>query len=133
MTKAEIIIEETQNPEKITLYKEGVFWKAYNKSAFAFNKYIKEYKTTTKLINYCNYVAITIGFPIKSLQSTKKIIETKSEVEIEEETETKITVKIPTVDPKEFTKWKSEKTPKAMQQRIRHAKTDKYTQITPYI
>lgn len=133
MTKAEIITEEAQDPEKITLYKEGVFWKAYNKSAYAFNKNIKEYKTTTKLITYCNYVAITIGFPTESLNKIKEIIKTKEEVEITEESDSKITLKIPTVNSNEFKEWKKEKTPDTMLERISHAKTDRYTLITPYL
>ena len=36
MTTKEIFSAETANTDKIILYKEGIFYKAYEKSAYAF-------------------------------------------------------------------------------------------------
>jgi len=44
----EIITFEAENTSSIILHKEGLFWRAYEKSAFLFIRHIKEYQITKK-------------------------------------------------------------------------------------
>ncbi len=56
----DIVKKEKDNSNIVLLHKEGLFWRAYERSAFLFVKYIKEYQViknssfgfhNTKIIN----------------------------------------------------------------------------------
>lgn len=63
MTLQEIIAAENCNTDRIYLYPEGVFWKAYERSAFAFVKRISRYKITKRFVKYLDAEIVSLGFP----------------------------------------------------------------------
>lgn len=64
MTISDKLIKETGNT--IHFYKEGIFWVAYEKSAFALCKY-KPLKVTKKHIKSINGEIVRVGFPTSIL------------------------------------------------------------------
>ncbi len=67
MQTKDIIGVERQNGEGIFLYKEGIFWRAYNQSAFQFSKHFKAFKLTKKFVKRVGEEVISLGFPDKLL------------------------------------------------------------------
>ncbi len=67
MTFAEILSLEDKNYDKIYLYKEGSFLKAYEHSAFLFHRHIHEFKLSRRFIKTVNRPVISLGFPELSL------------------------------------------------------------------
>lgn len=67
MTLKEITTREKENNSCIFLYKEGIFWKAYEKSAYAFCVSYQNYKPTRKLIKSIGEEVVSIGFPVAVL------------------------------------------------------------------
>lgn len=63
MTLQEIIAAENCNTDRIYLYPEGVFWKAYERSAFAFVRRISRYKITKRFVKYLDTEIVSLGFP----------------------------------------------------------------------
>jgi hypothetical protein len=53
-------------PNEIHFYKEGVFWVAYEQSAFAICK-IKSYKPTKKFVKAAGMEVVSAGFPANAL------------------------------------------------------------------
>lgn len=68
MTFAEILSLEDSNQNKIYLFKEGSFFKAYEHSAFLFHRYIHEFKLSRRFIKTVNRPVISLGFPEASLR-----------------------------------------------------------------
>lgn len=66
MTLQEIIAAENCNTDRIFLYPEGVFWKAYERSAFAFVRRISRYKITKRFVKYLDTEIVSLGFPDSS-------------------------------------------------------------------
>lgn len=69
MTKKEIFDIEQTNRDKIYLYKEGMFWIAYERSAYRFANYIRPYRATKKMINSIALEMVSLGFPVALLDS----------------------------------------------------------------
>lgn len=63
MTLKEIFDIEQGNSELVYLYSEGLFWKAYEKSAFRMVRYVGKFKETKRFIKYLGTDIISIGFP----------------------------------------------------------------------
>lgn len=72
MTYKEIILREADNTSLIYLYKEGLFWKAYEKSAYLFVNSIASYKVKSKFVKAVKQDIIYIGLPPVSLERTKE-------------------------------------------------------------
>ena len=68
MTQKEIIDRESANLDSIWLYQEGGFYKAYERSAFAFYTRIKEYRVLRKESKTLGQDILYIGFPIMALE-----------------------------------------------------------------
>ena len=69
MTFKEIIERESCNEDSIWLYREGMFVKAYERSAFFAHALIHEFKLSKRFIKNVNMDVISLGFP-KSLASS---------------------------------------------------------------
>ena len=69
MTFHEIISRESQNEDSIYMYCEGMFMKAYERSAFFAHTLIDEFKLSKRFIKTVNMDVISLGFP-KSLASS---------------------------------------------------------------
>ncbi len=67
MTVADILTREENNWDKIILYKEGTFMKAYEHSAFLFCLHIREFKTKKRFVKNVNQDVVSLGFPEQSV------------------------------------------------------------------
>ena len=67
MTFREIISREEQNIDSIWLYREGMFMKAYERSAFFVYTLIHEFKLSRRYIKTVNMDVISLGFPQQTL------------------------------------------------------------------
>jgi hypothetical protein len=72
MKISEIILLEQENV-CITLHKEGVFWKAYELSAYRFVQSVKAYNVKCKYYKNIKQDVVYIGFPSSSFDSVSKI------------------------------------------------------------
>lgn len=63
MTMNDIIATERRNTDKIYLYLEGIFWKVYERSAFAFIHRISRYKPSKRFVKYLDTEIVSLGFP----------------------------------------------------------------------
>ncbi|WP_304583283.1 hypothetical protein [uncultured Alistipes sp.] len=63
----EIAHREDRNANQIVLYPEGLFYKAYDRSAFACVSRISTFKPSKKRIKYCAREMASIGFPAVAL------------------------------------------------------------------
>jgi hypothetical protein len=58
-----IVFIEEGNRQDIHLYQEGVFWKAYERSAYLFVRYIKAYRTKKRYYKSIAQDIVSISFP----------------------------------------------------------------------
>lgn len=72
MTHKEILQRESSNTDLIHLYKEGLFWKAYEQSAYLFVNSITSYKVKSKYDKKTRQDIIYIGLPQISLERAKE-------------------------------------------------------------
>lgn len=63
MTFREILSREEQNVDSIWLYREGMFMKAYDRSAFFAHTMIHEFKLSRRYVKTVNMDVISLGFP----------------------------------------------------------------------
>ena len=62
-------ILKTEDNTNVILHNEGLFWRAYEYSAFAFVKNIKPYNAKKKFIKKVNNDIVFIGFPDSTLDT----------------------------------------------------------------
>jgi hypothetical protein len=77
-----IVFIEEGNISHIHLYKEGSFWKAYERSAYLFVQHIKTYQTRLRYYKNIDQEIISIGFPDIALPKIFKIVETQNVVSL---------------------------------------------------
>ena len=65
----EILKKEDTNQDKIYLYAEGIFWKAYDRSAFLFINYVKAYNVKLRHFKKLNRDVKYLGFPMTALNN----------------------------------------------------------------
>ena len=70
MTILDKVTLQQQDTTKIFLFKEGLFYKAYNEGAFLLKD--KNYKITVKQIKSIENEVLSIGFPISVLEKLKE-------------------------------------------------------------
>ncbi len=58
---------EDENLQEIVLYPEGLFYKAYERSAFACVSRVSPFKASKKRVKYCGRDMVSIGFPAEVL------------------------------------------------------------------
>ena len=69
MMKIEKILGyEAQNNDTIILFKEGIFLRAYERSAMRFTEYIMPFKVFKKFYKIVNAEVCYLGFPMKSVR-----------------------------------------------------------------
>jgi hypothetical protein len=64
---------EDANDDGIILFREGLFWRAYERSAFRFNKFIKEYRVLSREYKNIGRKLVFSGFPGNQLDKILKI------------------------------------------------------------
>lgn len=62
-----IVEQESQNTSEIRLYREGLFWKAYERSAYAFYTRVKPFKLTKRYVKLLSDELVSLGFPASQL------------------------------------------------------------------
>lgn len=73
MKVQEILKIEKDNRTSIFLFKEGFFWRAYERSAFRFVKNIQKYSVIKRYIKCVKQDVVFIGFPLDNLDKIVKI------------------------------------------------------------
>jgi hypothetical protein len=110
MTIPEIASRETVNTNRVYLYKEGSFWKAYEFSAYLFITHVKTYQTKIKFYQNVGMQIVSIGFPDIALP---QLLENRN-VMFQTDREVVIQIEIPETPAKEtFTEWKIQRLPLA--------------------
>ncbi len=77
----DILHLEKSNFNTIILHKEGMFYRAYEKSAYLFTLYIKAYKVVKKFYKNVNTEVVYLGFPTNCLENILKIVSYKNSQE----------------------------------------------------
>lgn len=72
MNLNKIVESEKTNHGDINLYLEGMFWKAYQQSAFLFATNVCSYKVVKKKVKLVNADVASLGFPKSSLEKLFK-------------------------------------------------------------
>ena len=70
MTILDKVTLQHRDTTKIFLFKEGIFYKAYNEGAFLIKD--RNYKVTVKKIKSIENEVLSIGFPISVLEKLKE-------------------------------------------------------------
>lgn len=78
-----IIELEKENEGSIILHREGLFWRAYEQSAYFFCNHIKAYQVKKKFYKNLNAHIAVMGFPDSALDAIFKAIDGKSVVQEE--------------------------------------------------
>jgi hypothetical protein len=97
---SDILLLENDSQGKINLFLEGIFWKAYQQSAYKIlQNYPKKLKVSKKFIKVVKEEVVSVGFPESSLD---KIFAPES---IEKISEKHICVNCPPFDAEDYQKW----------------------------
>lgn len=75
MKIGQVVKNEVNNTNSIVLYKEGIFWRAYELSAYFFTEYVRKFQISKKYIKIVKTEVVHIGFPDSKLH---EILESKS-------------------------------------------------------
>ena len=98
-------IELEQEAGAIRLYKEGVFWAAYEQSAYAVWQE-KKYKPTKKFVKVAGMEVISVGFPNGAL---KGLLDSRNFAHCQDSQDKCIVLERDTpIDKEEFLAWKDE-------------------------
>lgn len=68
MTYKEILDREDTNGGTVVLYREGMFLKAYEHSAYLCHRYIHPFKLSRRFVKTVNRYVVSLGFPEQSLR-----------------------------------------------------------------
>lgn len=101
-TLSSILSKESSNTHTLYFYREGVFYKAYERSAYLFVKYVRPFQVKKRLVKSVKQEVVSVGFPTNSLPnyfSADKIKEKENVAEIDLEKD---------IDIHEFELWKAE-------------------------
>jgi len=77
MTIKVILEIENANTDMINLFKEGIFWRVYQKSAYYFVRHIKELKVLKKFYKIVNCEVVYAGFPDTILPQIQELAQSK--------------------------------------------------------
>lgn len=97
---------ESAGEGRIVLHKEGIFWRAYQYSAFLFSKHIRPLKVNTRFVKVVDTELAYLGFPEKVLEEVLQLAAEKSWSTEKEEKLIKIGIG-ETISPEVFKVWLS--------------------------
>ena len=101
-TSRDFMDAERGNTGRIILYREGLFRKAYERSAYALCTQVHPLKATKRYLKVIGGEMVSVGFP---LSGDSKFI---GGLERMEETEERLVLKAPApIDPQDFEAWKN--------------------------
>jgi len=95
---------EQSNKTSILLHKEGLFWRAYEYSAYLFVLHIKPYQVIKKFYKNIKSEIVYLGFPESALE---QILQTLNNKSIEKK-DNQIIIANYQIDNNKFTIWKNE-------------------------
>ena len=95
---------EQSNKTSILLSKAGLFWRAYECSAYLFVLHIKPYQVTKKFYKNIKAEIVYLGFPESALEQVLKKLDNKSI----EKKDNQIIITNYQIDNNKFTIWKNE-------------------------
>ena len=103
MTSRDFIRAEAGNTDRIILYKEGLFWKAYERSAYILCMQVKAFKPTKRSLKSLGGAEIvSVGFPWKYEEKYVGALER------EQSGDERLTlVAASAIDPADFENWKA--------------------------
>lgn len=81
----EILRTESENSNKIHFYREGVFYKAYEQSAYLFVTHVKPFMVKKQFVKSVKREVVSIGFPTNSIHNyfeSGTIVEKENEAEV---------------------------------------------------
>lgn len=96
-----IIAVEEENTDSIHLFREGLFYRAYQHSAFQFISHVRNFKAVKKDYKAVGQAVAILGFPTSRLD---ELFPDRSKVEVVEEGQ-HIRVSVPELDPKAYAIW----------------------------
>ncbi len=64
---------ESAGEGRIVLHKEGIFWRAYQYSAFLFSKHIRLLRVNTRFVKVVDTEIAYLGFPEKVLEEVLQL------------------------------------------------------------
>lgn len=102
MTLSEKIAKEQVQNTSVFLYREGLFWKAYEYSAFLFVQHIRAYRAQKKHVKILKQDVVSLGFPDCALDDVLK----DRESERIDEKCIEIKADFPIIKEEEFEQWK---------------------------
>lgn len=85
-TIQEILVLESSNAHHIHFYREGVFYKAYDRSAYLFVHHIKPFQVKKKFVKQVGADVVSVGFPTNSITNyfpKEKITEEGNKAEVD--------------------------------------------------
>ncbi len=95
MGSKEILESEQENLDRIVLYREGLFWKAYERSAYIVYMQVKEFAVTKKSLKVLGgECLVSLGFPskyeekymsgltVETEEENRKVFLARSEIEV---------------------------------------------------
>lgn len=97
----EILSKESSNTDTIYFYREGVFYKAYERSAYLFVHHVKPFQVKKRFVKSVKREVVTIGFPTNSLYnyfSEEQVAEQENEAKAEVDKK---------VDAEDFEQWRA--------------------------
>ena len=103
MKISDILNQESKNFDSIILHNEGLFWRAYEHSAYCFVSNVKQYQLTKKHYKNVKTDIVYLGFPHNSLETILSKIQNKT---VEKEHK-QIIIKSFEFDLHTFTNWKA--------------------------
>lgn len=102
MTTIERIDKENRNTSNLILYAEGIFYKAYERSAYVFHTRINAFRLKVKTLKDLEHPFLTLGFPMTQKEKYLKGLE------IVEENAEYLIAKLPEpIDLEDFKAWKT--------------------------
>ena len=104
MKLANVISEEAKNTCCIIMHREGLFWRAYERSAFLFTLHLKKYNATKKYFKTISSEVVFIGFPHQALQQNIE----KADGKAVEQNESRICISGFAFDKEAFMIWKND-------------------------
>lgn len=84
-TIVHILSVESVNSGNIYLYREGIFYKAYERSAYAFITGVEKFMVKKKFVKCANQDVVSIGFPSDGLYkhfTIEQVIESDNVVQV---------------------------------------------------
>ncbi|HOK86879.1 MAG TPA: hypothetical protein PLF12_11060 [Tenuifilum sp.] len=88
MSISEILKKEATNIGDIILFKDGIFWRAYERSAYLFTTHVKPYQLTKRYFKNVGCEVVFCGFPNTTLDellakvSTKEVVREDNKISI---------------------------------------------------